>query len=65
MKIGVAIRDALALLNKRDRRRLGISAALQMATSLFDFIGVALIGLVAALAIAAVQGQQPPSSQTR
>lgn len=60
MKIGVAIRDALALLNKRDRRRLGISAALQMATSLFDFIGVALIGLVAALAIAAVQGQQPP-----
>lgn len=60
MKIGAAIRDALTLLNRRDRRRLVVSAALQMATSIFDFIGVALIGLVAALSLAAVQGQHPP-----
>lgn len=60
MKIGAAIRDALALLDRRDRRRLGLSAGLQMATSILDFIGVALIGLVAALSLAAVQGQHPP-----
>ena len=60
MKIWAAIRDALALLDRRDRRQLGLSAALQMATSLLDFIGVALIGLVAALSLAAVQGQHPP-----
>lgn len=65
MKIWAAIRDALALLDRRDRRRLGVSAALQMATSLLDFIGVALIGLVAAVSLAAVQGQHPPKFTDR
>lgn len=60
MSIREAIRDSLALLDKRDRRLLAWSVTLQMATSLLDLLGVALIGLVAGLSLAAVQGQQPP-----
>jgi ABC-type multidrug transport system fused ATPase/permease subunit len=59
-----AIRSALSLLDKRDRRLLGLSAVIQMLTSLLDLIGVLLIGLVGALAVTTVQSQPPPSSVT-
>ena len=62
MNVTQAIRASLRLLDKRDRRLLGASIALQMATSVLDLIGVTLIGLVGALSMAAVQGQQPPKS---
>ena len=62
VKVGEAIRASLGLLDRRDRRLLGLSMVLQMATSLLDLAGVTLIGLVGALSLATVQGQQPPKS---
>ena len=64
MSVRQAIRSALSLLDKRDRRLLGLSAVIQMLTSLLDLIGVLLIGLVGALAVTTVQSQPPPSSVT-
>ena len=57
-----AIRASLGLLDRRDRRLLGMAIVLQMATSLLDLVGVTLIGLVGALSVATVQGQEPPKS---
>lgn len=59
-----AIRSSLSLLTSRDRRLLGVSIAIQMATSLLDLIGVLLIGLVGALAVTTVQSQPPPATVT-
>lgn len=57
-----AIRSALSLLSRRDRRLLSVSTAIQMSTSLLDLIGVLLVGLVGALAVTTVQSQPPPQS---
>lgn len=62
MKVSQAIRASLGLLDRRDRRLLGLSIGLQMATSMLDLVGVTLIGLVGALSLATVQGQQPPKT---
>lgn len=62
MKASEAIRTSLGLLAQRDRRLLAASVALQMATSILDLIGVMLIGLVGAMSMAAVQGDQIPKS---
>lgn len=56
-----AISEALSLLNARDRRLLRVSVIVQMGTSLLDLIGVVLIGLVGALAVATVQSQPVPA----
>lgn len=60
MKVRQAVKEALTLLTRRDRRLLGLSIAIQMATSLLDLAGVVLLGLVGALAVATVQSQPPP-----
>ena len=60
MRVSQAIRASLDLLTRRDRRLLGLSVVVQMATSILDLAGVMLIGLVGALSTAAVQGQQRP-----
>jgi ABC-type multidrug transport system fused ATPase/permease subunit len=60
MNLGAAIRASLNLLEPRDRRMLGVALAIQIATSLLDLLGVALIGLVSTLSLAAIQGQQAP-----
>lgn len=60
VRVGQAIRSALRLLNHRDRSLLGLSVAIQMATSFLDLVGVLLIGLVGALAVTTVQSQPPP-----
>ncbi len=57
-----AIRSALALLDRRDRRLLTLAIAIQMATSLLDLVGVLLIGLVGALAVTTVQSEPPPAT---
>lgn len=61
MSVVAAIRGALNLLDPGDRRKLGLSAAIQMVTSILDTIGVLLIGLVGALAVTTVQSQPPPA----
>ena len=62
MSVRQAIKSALGLLNRRDRRLLSLSIAIQMATSLLDLVGVLLIGLVGALAVTVVQSQPPPAT---
>jgi ABC-type multidrug transport system fused ATPase/permease subunit len=60
MTLGAAIRASLNLLERRDRWMLGIALSMQIATALLDLLGVALIGLVSTLSLAAIQGQEPP-----
>jgi ABC-type multidrug transport system fused ATPase/permease subunit len=60
MNVRRAIRSALNLLSQRDRRLLGLSVGIQMATALLDLLGVLLIGLVGALSVTTVQSQPPP-----
>lgn len=62
MTVRQAIRTSLSLLNRRDRRLLGLSIVVQMATSVLDLAGVLLLGLVGALAVTVVQSQPPPSA---
>ena len=62
MKARQAIRASLDLLSRRDRRLLGISIAIQMATSLLDLVGVLLLGLVGVLAVTVVQSQPLPAT---
>jgi ABC-type multidrug transport system fused ATPase/permease subunit len=57
-----SIRRALGLLTSRDRRLLGVSVAIQMATAALDLVGVLLIGLVGALSVTTVQSQPPPEA---
>ena len=49
-----ALASSLALLPERQRWKLGLATLLQMALSLLDLIGVALIGMVAAIAASGV-----------
>lgn len=62
MASGAAIRASLKLLGHRDRRMLAVALAIQIATAVFDLLGVALIGLVSALSLAAIQDRQPPEA---
>lgn len=55
-----AIRAALDLLNRRDRRVLALIVAVQFFLALLDLVAVVLIGLVAALSAASVSGVIPP-----
>lgn len=64
MKVREAIRAALGLLSKRDRRLLGVSVGIQMSTSFLDLVGVLLLGLVGALAVTVVQSQPAPGMVT-
>ncbi len=64
MNIRSAIRSSLGLLQKRDRRLLGIATGLQMATSLLDLGGVLLFGLVGVLVVSAAGESPPPSAVT-
>lgn len=49
----------LDLLTNKDKRRLLQITILQMAMGIFDLIGVAVIGVLGALAISGVQSKQP------
>ena len=60
MKVRSGVRQALRLLQPRDRRLLWLSMAIQVATGLFDLLGVLLLGLVAALSVTVIQSQPPP-----
>ncbi len=50
---------SLRLLSRRDRRLLVLAVAVQMATSLLDLIGVALVGVIGFLSISSVTGHPP------
>jgi len=50
------------MLRPRDRRRLLLATVLQMATGIFDVIGVILLGALAALGAASLNGDAPPAA---
>ena len=52
--VRTAVRKSVALLPRRQRRRLLIAAGIQMSLNLLDLLGIALIGLVAAVAASGV-----------
>ncbi len=53
------------LLNKSDRRKLGLMALLQLFLSVLDLLGVALIGVVATLAINGIGSNGPTGTIQR
>lgn len=55
-----AIRSALRLLQRRERWLLGLAAGVQMSLSLLDLLGIALVGMVAAVAVSGVQSTALP-----
>ena len=61
MTVTAVVRSSLRLLGRRDRRLLALAAAIQMATSLLDLVGVVLLGMVGSLAVSASSGQPPPA----
>lgn len=65
MSMREAVKRSLALLSRRDRRRLALATLIQIAASFLDLLGVLLLGLVGALAVTTVQGQQTPEVVTR
>lgn len=65
MKPWTPLTDSLALLSRTDQRKLILVTAIQMLTALLDVAGVALFGVVAALATASVSQTPLPSSVQR
>lgn len=65
MRERAAVRRALALLSRSERRRLHALAALQTVTPLLDLVAVLLLGLVAVIAAAQAQGATPPAVAPR
>lgn len=55
----VAVRRSMALLPQRQRRRLVLAAGVQVSLNLLDLLGIALIGMVAAIAASGVGAQSP------
>lgn len=62
MIVRAAVRESLHLLSARDRRKLLVATAAQVASSTLDLVGVLLLGLVGALAVTTVQSQPPPTA---
>lgn len=56
-----AVRSALRLLRRPERRKLGLAAVAQMSLSLLDLLGIALVGMVATVAVAGVQSTAFPA----
>lgn len=54
-----AVRRAIGLLPPRQRRRLVLAAGVQVTLNLLDLVGIALIGLVAAVAASGVGAKSP------
>lgn len=58
------VRQSLSLLSGRDRRLFVLAAAIQMALSLLDLVGVLLIGLIGAASVSVIQSNPLPQSIT-
>lgn len=59
-----SIRASLALLTRRDRRLFILAAIVSMSLGILDLIGVALIGLVGAVAVSGIDPTSIPSQLT-
>ena len=56
---GTTIARSLSVLTRQDQRRVILVVLFQISLSIFDLIGVALVGLLGSLAISGVQSQRP------
>ena len=56
-----AVRKAVALLPPAKRRLLFLASAIQLSLGILDLIGIALIGLVAAVAVSGIGTASIPS----
>jgi ABC-type multidrug transport system fused ATPase/permease subunit len=54
------LRKCFDLLERKDQRKLGIMAVVQLFLSLLDLIGVALVGILATLAINGIESETSP-----
>lgn len=54
------LRKCFELLDRKDQRKLGLMAVVQLFLSLLDLIGVALVGILATLAINGIQSEASP-----
>ena len=50
---------SLAILDKSDRLKVGIVVIAQLFLAVLDLVGVAIVGILGALAVSGVQGQKP------
>ena len=56
---GTTIGRSASVLSRRDQRRIGAVVAIQVAMGLLDLLGVAMIGILGALAVTGVQSKNP------
>lgn len=56
---GSTIGRSASVLSRRDQRRIGAVVVIQVAMGLLDLLGVALIGILGALAVTGVQSKNP------
>lgn len=61
----VFLKEVIRLFDKRDLIRIGIVAAVQIFMGLLDLLGVALIGVLSALAINGIQSRPPGNRVTQ
>ena len=63
--IAESLKEAVSLLPKSKRRLLYIAGGIQLSLGLLDLIGIALIGLVAAVAVSGVSDSGTPNLSTK
>ena len=56
---GTTIGRSASVLSRRDQRRIGAVVVIQVAMGLLDLLGVAMIGILGALAVTGVQSKNP------
>ena len=56
---GTTIGRCASVLSRRDQRRIGAVVVIQVAMGLLDLLGVAMIGILGALAVTGVQSKNP------
>lgn len=56
------LRKCFDLLDRKDQRKLGLMAVVQLFLSLLDLVGVALVGILATLAINGIQSEASPGN---
>lgn len=53
------ILDSLAMLDRKDKRKLGVVSLAQFVLGILDLIGVAIIGILGSLAVSGIQSRTP------
>lgn len=65
MNVRTTIRSSLSLLSQDDKRKYFLAVVAQVSTALLDLVGVLLVGLVTAIAVAQLTGSAIPPQVTQ